>query len=65
MTSNPADLPQGDLAAATDYDEEIDELAREGRVRTRSTSGSSLADIRDACDVLRPVYDESDGPTGS
>ena len=63
MTSNPTIFEQA-IAKGNDYDEQI---------RTLDTSGASLddiatalfvTDIQNACDVIRPVYEESNGADG-
>jgi transaldolase len=63
VTSNPAIFEKA-ILGSDDYDELIEEAAREG-LDTRSIyERLAVETVRAACDVLRPVYDESDGADG-
>ncbi len=63
VTSNPAIFHKA-ITRSTDYDDDIREMAAGGRSVTEIYEALVVADIRDACDVLRPVYDDSDGEDG-
>jgi len=63
VTSNPAIFEKA-ILGSDDYDELIEEAAREG-LDTRSIyERLAVQTVQAACDVLRPVYDESDGADG-
>ena len=57
VTSNPAIFEQA-ILGSNDYDEELRELAHEGLEPIALYERIALADLQDAADVLRPVYDE-------
>ena len=63
VTSNPAIFAKA-ISGGGEYDAQIASLAREGRSLEEIYEGVVTRDIRDACDVLRPVYDASDGRDG-
>jgi transaldolase len=63
VTSNPAIFNKA-ISSGHDYDEQIGALVREGLGVGAIYEELAVADIRDACDVLRPVWDESKGVDG-
>ncbi|MBN2004595.1 MAG: bifunctional transaldolase/phosoglucose isomerase [Anaerolineae bacterium] len=63
VTSNPAIFEKA-IAGSQDYDEDIERLARAGRSVEQIYDALSLDDIQHAADVLRPVYEASDGRDG-
>jgi len=63
VTSNPTIFEKA-IAAGSDYDEQIASLLSEGKSALEIFEAVEVDDIRNACDVLRPVYDESDGADG-
>ena len=63
VTSNPAIFSKA-ISGGGGYDEQIEKLAREGRGLEETFERIAVDDIRDACDVLRPVHEESDGRDG-
>ena len=63
VTSNPTIFEKA-IAAGSDYDEQIASLLSEGKSGMEIFEAVEVDDIRNACDVLRPVYDESDGADG-
>src|SRR5215204_5620712 len=63
VTSNPTIFEKA-IAAGSDYDEQIAGLLSEGKSALEIFEAVEVDDIRNACDVLRPVYDESDGADG-
>lgn len=63
VTSNPAIFEKA-IAHSDDYDEQIQELVAQGKTVEEIYEALAIKDIQDAADVLRPVYDESDGVDG-
>lgn len=63
VTSNPTIFAHA-VAAADDYDDEIEQLARQGLDALAICERLITDDIRMACDILRPVYDASGGRDG-
>ena len=63
VTSNPAIFSNA-ISGSNDYDDQIRELVNEGLQIHEIYEQLVVTDIREACDVLRPVYDESDGIDG-
>lgn len=63
VTSNPA-IFQKAISEGERYDEEIVRLVDEGLDTSQVYERLVIADIQAACDVLRPVYDASDGGDG-
>lgn len=63
ITSNPAIFAKA-VAESADYDEDIGRAAASGRSPARIYEELISTDVRDACDILRPVYEETDGVDG-
>lgn len=63
ITSNPA-IFQKAISQGQEYDSDIERLAREGLSTSEIYERVVVDDIRAACDVLRPVYDDSDRADG-
>ncbi len=63
VTSNPT-IFQKALEKGTAYDEQVRELATRGVAIDGAVRYLMAYDIRWACDVLRPVYDRTDGKDG-
>jgi transaldolase len=63
VTSNPT-IFQGAIAEGDAYDDQIRELSAEYDDPKEIFWLLARDDIRDACDVLRPVWDEGDGLDG-
>src|SRR4051812_11837730 len=63
VTSNPAIFEKA-ILGSSDYDEELAALAREGLGAREVYRRMAVKDVQLACDVLRPVYDESGGVDG-
>ena len=63
VTTNPsifaAALAEGEL-----YDEQVRKLATEGADVDQTVFGLTTTDVRNACDVLRPVFDATNGVDG-
>ena len=62
VTANPTIFEKA-IGAGDDYDEQIAELVRKGTEPRNLFEQLAITDIRHACDILRPVFDEdrSDG----
>jgi transaldolase/glucose-6-phosphate isomerase len=63
ITSNPS-IFQKAISGSDAYRDQIREAAREGLGPYDIYERLVLTDIQDACDILRPVYDESEGADG-
>src|SRR5689334_745160 len=63
VTSNPT-IFQKALSSGDAYDEDMKKLLGETDDPTEIFFSLALQDIRDACDVLRPAYDASNGVDG-
>jgi transaldolase/glucose-6-phosphate isomerase len=63
VTSNPAILEKA-ILGSDDYDELIAEDAKNGLDARAIYEHLAVKTVQDACDVLRPVYDEADGADG-
>jgi transaldolase len=57
VTANPTIFAQA-IGAGDDYDAQIIELAREGVAPADMFEKIAIDDIRAACDILRPVFDQ-------
>ena len=62
VTTNPAIF--GEAFKTDEYDEQIEALAQEGHDARSIYQTIATQDVRDACDVLRPVYDATHGADG-
>ncbi len=63
VTSNPA-IFQAALADGERYDPQVRELAAAGADVDKATQVITTDDVRDACTVMRPVFDTTDGVDG-
>ena len=63
VTSNPSIFKKA-ITGSSDYDEDIRSLARDGKTAEEIYEILTVNDIRSAADILRPVYDETDGADG-
>ncbi len=63
VTSNPTIFEKA-IAAGNDYDAQIAELSKEDVSTEDIFEALAVEDIRNACDVFRPIYDLSDGADG-
>jgi transaldolase len=63
VTSNPAIFEKA-IAGTKDYDAEMKQLTTAGKSVAEIYETLALADIRQAADILRPVYDATDGADG-
>jgi len=63
VTTNPT-IFQKALEKGDAYDEQVRDLALRGVDIGEAVRSITTADVREACDVLRPVYDRTDGVDG-
>jgi transaldolase / glucose-6-phosphate isomerase len=63
VTSNPAIFEKA-ILGSTDYDDQIAELAEKGMSAREMFDEIAILDVQMACDVLRPVWDETNGADG-
>src|SRR3954454_18819960 len=63
VTSNPAIFEKA-ILGSDDYDQLIEEAAREGLDSRSIYEHLAVKTVQDACDVLRPIWDESNGADG-
>jgi transaldolase/glucose-6-phosphate isomerase len=63
VTSNP-DIFEKAIVGSNLYSNEIRKLARQGRCAAAIYEALAVEDIREAADLLRPVYEESAGADG-
>jgi transaldolase len=63
VTSNPTIFEKA-IAGGTDYDQQVADLIREGKSAAEIFVAVSVDDIRNACDLFRPIYDASEGGDG-
>ena len=63
LTSNPTIFEKA-ITSSADYDDALIERAREGKNAAEIFEAVATEDIRDAADLLRPVYDQTGGADG-
>lgn len=63
MTSNPATFSKA-ISESQDYDEQIERLVEEQRSTEDIYEAVVISDIQSACDILRSIYNESEGVDG-
>ncbi|GAA3715103.1 transaldolase [Gordonia hankookensis] len=63
VTTNPS-IFQAALSKGTSYDAQVTELAARGADVDATIRTVTTDDVRNACDVLHPVYEQSDGVDG-
>ncbi len=63
ITSNPSTFSKA-LSEGSDYDEQIRLLVNQGRSLHNIYEELNVKDLQDACDILKPVYDETGGIDG-
>lgn len=57
VTSNPAIFEKA-ISSSSDYDADISELSKGNKTNEEIFFGLAVSDIKLACDLLRPVYDQ-------
>lgn len=63
ITSNPAIFNKA-ISESTDYDLDIEKFAKKGYSPEEIYEHLVIKDIQDACDILRPVFDQTHGLDG-
>ena len=63
LTSNPTIFDKA-ISGSSDYDDALRELAGQGKTTSEIYEALAIEDIRAAADLLRPVYDLTDGADG-
>ncbi len=63
ITSNPSIFNKA-ISAGQDYDGQISELVKKGRNPQQIYDALTIKDVQDACDILNPVYEQSNGTDG-
>src|SRR5580693_540114 len=63
MTSNPSIFNKA-ITSSTDYDAHIEELVKQGNTPKHIYETLVVKDVQDACDIMKPVYDQSKGTDG-
>jgi len=63
VTSNPTIFEKA-IAGSADYDEDLHRLVDEGKSVAEIYEALALEDIRRAADLLRPVYEQTNGADG-
>ena len=63
VTTNPTIFASA-LSKGDAYDEQLREIAAQGKDVDTAIFDITTADVRDACDALRPVYDRTNGQDG-
>lgn len=63
LTSNPTIFEKA-IASGTAYDDDVLRLLSEGNDAGGIFESVAVADIQAACDLFRPIYDQSDGRDG-
>ena len=63
MTSNPT-IFEGAIAGGSAYDSQIARLDEQGMATAEIATELFMTDVRDACDVIRPVFNQSNGLDG-
>ena len=63
ITSNPSTFHKA-ISDSQDYDAQIERLVNEGYDAAQIYEHLAVTDIQEACDILQPVYTDSDGTDG-
>ena len=63
VTTNPSIFASA-LAKGEKYDDQVRELAAQGKDVDEAVFAITTTDVRDACDVLKPVFDATNGVDG-
>lgn len=63
LTSNPT-IFQKAISEGSEYDADLQNFARQGHDENGIFEGLAIKDIQDAADILRSVYDATDGADG-
>ena len=63
VTANPAIFEKA-IAETKEYDAALSRLVAQGKSALQIYEALAIADVRDACDLLRPLFDRSKGGDG-
>src|SRR5437588_11815393 len=63
ITSNPS-IFHKDITKSEDYNSQIKKLIEKGSSSQQIYENLVISDIQDACDLLKPVYDQTNGLDG-
>jgi transaldolase len=63
ITSNPSTFHKA-ISDSQDYDTQIERLVHDGDEAAQIYEHLAVTDIQEACDILQPVYTDSDGTDG-
>ncbi|MEO7174765.1 MAG: bifunctional transaldolase/phosoglucose isomerase [Saprospiraceae bacterium] len=63
ITSNPSIFNKA-ITGGSDYDDQIGTLVKEGKNPSEIYDALTIKDVQDACDILYPVYEQSNGADG-
>jgi len=63
ITSNPSTFHKA-ISDSQDYDTQIERLVHDGDDAAQIYEHLAVADIQESCDILQPVYTDSDGTDG-
>ena len=63
LTSNPSIFEKA-IGGGTAYDDDVADLLQQGRTAAEIFEAVEVQDIRDACDLFLPIYEESGGSDG-
>ena len=63
ITTNPA-IFSAAISAGGDYDRQLEELRKEGVSAEEAVYRMSIADVQQACDVIDPIYQDTNGRDG-
>ncbi|MCE1178656.1 MAG: transaldolase [Micrococcales bacterium] len=63
VTTNPS-IFQAALSEGDAYNDDVALLAKDGKSVDETVFALTTSDVREACDILRPVYDATDGVDG-
>lgn len=64
MTSNPTIFEKA-IGGSTLYDDDLRQLAAQGRTPAEIFEALAVADVREACDIFRPVFDRAGNGDGT
>ncbi|NHA69693.1 transaldolase [Phycicoccus flavus] len=63
VTTNPS-IFQKALSEGDAYDEQVEALSREGKSVDEAVFALTTKDVHDACEIMKPVYERTDGEDG-
>ncbi|MCB9265108.1 MAG: transaldolase [Lewinellaceae bacterium] len=63
ITSNPSIFNKA-ISKSEDYQSQVESLVKEGKAPHEIYEALTVKDVQDACDILRPAFDGSDGVDG-